>query len=138
MSAFIVDADCINSIVTYLNRHSRCFPWLREEFGYDVTQTGELSRLASALHDLNFRAVAQRYGEQRAKGDLEADPPFRFRIVHRHAVAVHKAACCLQYQCTEGDVPEQPLYRALDLIIERIADQIVRALPAYDKAAWGD
>jgi hypothetical protein len=138
MSAFIVGPDCINSIVTYVHQHANCFGWLRNEIGYDVQQAAELRRLAIALYLLNCAAVDQRYGKGTAAKDSSGGTHYTFRRVHRDSVAVHKAACCLRYQCCEGDVPEQPLYRALDSIISQIANDIIGKLAAYDKAPWGD
>lgn len=48
-----------------------------------------------------------------------------------------KACECLRYQCTEGDVPETSLFRALDALCEHIAREIAHATPAYKAAAWG-
>src|SRR5437867_12648535 len=117
MSAFIVAPECINSIVTYIRENSGSFGWLRDEFGYDVTQAEDLGRLASELFMLNCTAVDQRYGAGTAARDSSHALGFTFRLNHRDAVAVHKAACCLEYQCSEGDVPERPLFKALDFII---------------------
>ena len=138
MSAFIVGPGCINSIVTYLNQNAWSFGWLQKELGYGVTLTEDLSRLASALYLLNRTAVAQRYGEGIAAKDESASPVFTFRPVRRDPVAVHKAASCLSYQCSEGEVPEQPLFKALESIIDQVANQIVNKLPAYAAAPWGD
>ena len=59
MSAFIVAPECVNSIVTYIHEESGRFGWLRDEFGYDVTQAEDLGRLASALFMLNCTARAR-------------------------------------------------------------------------------
>ena len=138
MSAFIVGPGCINSIVTYINHHAGRFGWLHKQLGYDVTLTEDLSRLASALYLLNRTAVAQRYGEGIAAKDESKSPAFTFRPVRRDPVAVNKAASCLSYQCSEGEVPEQPLFKALESIIDQVANQIVNKLPAYAAAPWGD
>lgn len=102
MSAFIVAPGCINSIVTYLNYHATWFGWLVTDHGFDVTRTEDLHRLAEALYQMNCAAVDQRYGEGTAAKDEAEAPGFTFHRVVRSSVAVHKAACCLQYQCAEG------------------------------------
>src|SRR5271170_6270630 len=38
MSAFIVDPECINSIVTYIYRNREHFGWLHREHGYDPSK----------------------------------------------------------------------------------------------------
>jgi hypothetical protein len=136
MSAFIVAPDCINSIVTYLYQHPEHFRRLKRELGYDVAQSDDLRRLAIDLYHLNCDAVDQRYGKSATTEDESES--FAFCLVRRESIAVHKAACCLHYQCSEGNVPEQPLYEALKTIVARIADLIVSKLPTYDEAPWGD
>jgi hypothetical protein len=44
----------------------------------------------------------------------------------------------LLYQCSEGDVPEQSLFKALESIISSIANEIIQAMPDYEQAPWGD
>lgn len=41
-----------------------------------------------------------------------------------------------QYQCSEGTVPERPLYLAFNDVKGIMACEIVRRLPAYDVAEW--
>ena len=138
MSAFIVEAACVNSIMAYLNFHADRFRWLNRDLGYDVSQAEDLKRLAGALYALNCDAVDQRYGKGTAAQDTAEAGGFEYHPVMREGVAVYKAACCLHYQCSEGDVPERPLYRALERITAEIAEQIVRKLPGFEKAPWGD
>jgi hypothetical protein len=52
-------------------------------------------------------------------------------------VTAYKAISCLLYQCAEGDVPECPLYQDLERLAARLAADIVRSLPEYEKAPWG-
>jgi len=138
MSAFIVGAACINSIVAYLGGHADRFCWLNRDLGYDVSQPKDLHRLAGALHALNCEAVDQRYGRGTAAGDTASAPPFEYRPVIRDGVGVYKAILCLLYQCSEGDVPETPLYKALENMGNVIADDVVSGLPAFETASWGD
>ena len=138
MSAFIVAPKCINSIVTYLNSHVWSFRWLERDLGFNVAEGDDLRRLAEAFYRLNCAAVDQRYGNGTAAKDKSKAPAFEFWMTIRRPVEVYKAACCLRYQCSEGSVPEQPLFQALDYIIAAIADKIIKGLPEYDKAPWGD
>lgn len=139
MSAFIVEPDCINCIVTFIHKQAGFFcRWLKLEHGYDLTNIEDVKRFANALYTLNCEAVDERYGKGTAAKDEAERPPFSFRFVHRDGVAVYKAVCCLGYQCAEGDIPNRPLYQALEPIAGRIASAIVKQLPAYDAAPWGD
>jgi hypothetical protein len=49
-----------------------------------------------------------------------------------------KAIACLLYQCCEGNVPKSPLYDALNHAAGELAQRIVRDLPEYEQASWGD
>ena len=138
MSAFIVNWACINCIVTHLNLHAQRFGWLASELGYDVSRRADLDRLARALFAMNCRAVDHRYGPGTASQDMADVPAIGYRHVMRSAPAVYKAACCLQYQCIEGDVPETPLFKGLENIMRQIADRIVTDLPEFETASWGD
>jgi len=82
--------------------------------------------------------VDQRYGKGTAERDAKDAPAFKYQAVIRDGVAVYKAACCLHYQCTEGNVPKRTLYKALELIVEVVADRVISHLPGYESAPWGD
>lgn len=144
MSAFIVDDDCINRIVSHLNRNARDFEWLLSRSGYTLSQSEDLQRLASDLYLMNCDAVDGRYGPgTSAQDDAGRAGEFQFKFsppiysMPLPAVVIYKAAKCLRYQCSEGDVPQRPLFKLLDDIIASIADDIVTKMPAYDKANWG-
>src|SRR5437867_518103 len=110
MSAFIVTFDCINSIVTYLHANSSTFSWLKDRLKFDVSAAADVRALALALYRLNCDAIKERYGANALERDMIAAGRFHFRIVHRQPVEVFKAASCLLYQCSEGNVPEQDLF----------------------------
>jgi len=69
MSAFLVAADAINSIVTYLHERNAHFGWFGQKFGYDLSQREGVERLARALFELNVKALAERYGKGTAAND---------------------------------------------------------------------
>jgi hypothetical protein len=138
MSAFIVSSDCINSIVTYVHIHIGEFSWLMEGLRFNVSTEKGLEELASALYRMNCDAIEQRYGKKALQSDLSAGERFNFRIVRRQPVEVFKAVRCLLYQCSEGNVPERELFKTLEEIGGQIAQEIVRELPDFEKAAWGD
>ena len=49
----------------------------------------------------------------------------------------HKSTACLLYQCSEGDVPENPLYKALEELRSALAEHLVTSTPEWDAALWG-
>jgi hypothetical protein len=50
---------------------------------------------------------------------------------------VYKSLCCLIYQCSEGKVPEEPLFKTLVDIKRIMAGCLISRLPEYNKAFWG-
>lgn len=137
MSAFIVEDSCINKIITFFN-HNRDLCWVFHNRGYDPGQTEDLDRLASDLYLMNCDAVDQRYSKGTTAGDTAAEPAFEFKFDHAaDSVAIYKALSCLIYQCSEGNVPERPLYGLLERMQRALAHKIISGLPGYNAAAWG-
>lgn len=138
MSSYVVEDIVINAVVNYL-KTDWDGNWARsklKDMGYDLqdeTLTGCI-RLAQAMHDLNDCAVNERYSDHPA----EEFQPFIFRrmsdIEH---VPVLKALSCWLYQCSEGDVPQDLLYKFMDKIRDGWAMAIIHDMADYEKAAWG-
>lgn len=141
MSAYIVEDVVINAIVGYL-RTDRDGAWLRhriKEAGFDLedkTQAGCIA-LGQALYNLNHRACGIRYpGSDELPGE-GAIPYIYRRMSAIERIPALKALHCLKYQCSEGDAVHDPIYKLLEDIEISWMCKIVRALPAYDRAAWG-
>jgi hypothetical protein len=134
MSAYIVSHDCIARVVFALRS-------AQPERVID----GDL--LGMMLLEMNRRACVALYGDN----NVEAITPFRYvtppgephLIVH-----VYKSLRCYLYQCSEGDVPDQPLYLKLDALAgamadtlghDRTADRWLRpdVKAVYDAFEWG-
>jgi hypothetical protein len=49
---------------------------------------------------------------------------------------MYKALKSYLYQCGEGDIPERPLYQQLELLKQRIGDEIISDLQEYKAAKW--
>ncbi len=124
MSAFIVTNACIH----------RCVAVLAREYE-------NKDDLGAALLAMNVLAVGERYGATKATVDEQCDTyaaPYKFeRGYPCLPVESVKALRCLRYQCSEGAVPEEPLYKRLDAAINDLQSEIVSSLPGYDKASWG-
>jgi hypothetical protein len=137
MSAFIVSDKTINRIVSFLNADARNNSGCGfKKMGYALDQSEELERLARDLHLMNCDAVDDRYGKGTAAGDVPVAFAFHWENgVSRLAILKH--AKCLRYQCSEGNIPERPLYNALELFIESLSDDIISDLPEYENAKWG-
>lgn len=142
MSAFIVSEKTMHQVVEAVldrfDRHSSC----RTFAGVSLTDPDGANQIGAVLYALNGRAIVARYGE---RDDMLAGIPapyqFRYGSCRRtdrqtFLCHLHKAIACLVYQCAEGDVPEEPLYGELEALQHHLAEAIVSALPAWEKAAW--
>jgi hypothetical protein len=109
-----------------------------ENLNLNLTQKEDARRFAEALYGLNCDAMTQRYGKAALQSDRKEQGPFVFQLVERSPVAVYKAACCLIYQCSEGDVPERDLFKVLNEIPGQIAIHVAQSHPEYESAPWGD
>lgn len=130
MSAYMVEDVTINRIVSYImNQEMRGMPM---GLGLVGPSHEELQDLGTRMWKLNSRALQERYR------DATTDPrfyQFRFELVSR--VQAYKSLQCWLYQCAEGGVPSDPLYKTMTEVLHRIGADIIGELPAYEKAVWG-
>ena len=122
MSAYLVSEKTIHRVVTAL-----------ELEGNDrKTQTHEsLSKLGRELYALNNEAISQRYGER------EEVPDYHFQLQGTVSpIQLYKSLRCFLYQCSEGKVPEDPLFKIVEEKSNELACKIVHGLRAYDEAEW--
>lgn len=136
MSSFIVEDKTINSIVFHL---------CSDKDSHYVTSKfsiGELiahpKELGEEMYKLNLAAVEDRYGDYAALTmGAVSGKDYRYRPVNASPVQTLKNLQCWLYQCSEGEVPDSPLYKMMTAYASELAKDIVRALPEYDKASWG-
>ena len=144
MSAFVVSNKTINRTVSYMDQHGdgyshsnrSALPRALEEQGlrYEGPEA-----LGAAMNALNVEAVKQRYPGDKTEDDLPGicgpkDYAYRFQLCNRFQAL--KNLQCWLYQCSEGDVPEHPLFKALESMSNSIAHAIVVEMDEYDKAEW--
>lgn len=109
MSAYVVEAETIDRIVTYNDKLRLRDEWLylEPQKAAEVTpgQPHTLDALGISLFRMNVQAVNHCCHEQ--------NPVPLYRYTYRWAspVQVYKSLQCYLYQCAEGDVPETPLCR---------------------------
>jgi hypothetical protein len=140
MSAFMVNANVMAKVVTAILLNLDTF---------DGESTHRTALLAAPTHAqkeagakigrklflMNRRALHGRYG----CSDNNRLPQFVFeKWAAATPVEQFKAIHCLLYQCSEGNVPNSPLYGELNCVAGELAQRIVQDLPEYDKASWGD
>jgi hypothetical protein len=128
VSAYVVDDRTIHRIVTRLSFREAL------DLAAAAGTRADDAALGRALFDLNVRAVDARYGAGEAATFRDLD--YRHRPELCSDVQALKSLRCLLYQCSEGDVPETPLYKALDELSHAWALEIVEALPAWAAAQW--
>jgi len=149
MSAYIVEDKTINRILAGIEytQWGHCdyaaFPYAvmgckRNQF-YAIDRDDLLSKIAPighAMRSLNEDAVRARYDDADERGMIPA--PYVYNSEKAPSlVQLYKSLHCLLYQCSEGDVPEHPLFQALETWTQSIADKIVFNLPEFRAAEWG-
>ena len=144
MSAFIVEDQTINRIVTCLAdlEHSNVEPFMSlTEHGARFNgssgdeRQARADRLAREMFTMNMMAVHFRYGKL---DDMMPERAFEFAWEHSgDAWQVLKSLHCYLYQCSEGNVPDRPLYKELKEFGARLADALACSQPQYDAASWG-
>jgi hypothetical protein len=140
MSAFLINPETMNKVIraicspAYYRPHNRMFA------GYNVDRSNSWDKIGRALFALNVEAVSQRYPSERGK--FHTFEEYRFEGIpymrdRSEIVSCYKAAQCLAYQCSEGNVPEEAIYKELRDIILELQERIVAELDEYKAADWG-
>lgn len=143
MSAYIVEDKTINDSIAFLKTYTVVESWILKplnKLGYDLTKKEDRERLAKDLFVLNIDGVEARYG----KGQTQQFRPLNFKFVNKASSASRlsiiqciKSLHCLMYQCSEGNVPERDLFKAMETVIHNLEGHVVACMPEYDKAEWG-
>jgi len=158
MSCFLVGEDSINYLTSFFisssYKNDLLFSQINntlEEAGFkivfdDKTQNYPIAeKLAFEMFKLNFNAYTYRYKEYKnfqIEGikDLEN---YKFNEIeiginsNKNAIfQVLKSLHCFIYQCSEGDIIEDKLYKTLDRIASIISNNLISELPEYKKVDW--
>jgi hypothetical protein len=142
MSAFIVAKPCIARIVSFLSKCSNSRGMdscIVEGIGYNLPDAMLLldeRKLANDMMAMNYAAYYARY-----KGERSAPETFAARdfpaMQKLDPVVVYKSLVCFLYQCAEGDVREQQLYKTLKKVEHRLAYHIISETKEFKEAPWG-
>ena len=154
MSAYVVDDETINRIVTYFisistgNGHEWTLRPL-EEIGFKIKRNEEeQKRLAEEMFELNCQSVNERYGKDQAQEfrplDFQYNPGLKemafgisqlvYEVTFFQAL---KSLACFLYQSCEGTCDNLPLYLALRDVQNRLCINYVNNRPEYESAKWG-
>jgi hypothetical protein len=128
MSAFIVSEDTMHRVMNILDRRAHYLGCFRDT---DFGKTRSVEALAGRLQSINVQAVNSYYD------DGQEAEPYRHKTTFPVSDIVgYKAVQCLLYQCSEGDVPDTPLFKELRNFMNGLASLIISDLPAYRDAPW--
>jgi len=130
----------INRVVTWLYGELDESNYLREQLqarlSMDIVEDGFEEKLGLAMFQLNIKGVNTRYSDKPAAKFRQLD--YSYQSAYVLEMQVLKSLQCWLYQCTEGDVPNDPLYRFFEEVAApRLMDKIIRRLPEYERAEWG-
>ena len=155
MSAYVVSYETMNRLLAGLSytqyRHDTYPHGPRELLGrpFDANCEPEaLTALGIKLLSLNVRAVQCRYEDLRSKTPSECVGFFNPGMEHTDFVydpatvsptpaQLYKTLQCFIYQCSEGAIIHDPLYKELEEWWNRIGHFIISNLPEYNSAVWG-
>jgi len=141
MSAYVVDTETVDRIIWALRmcNTDRAMHWPRLGdrlsnlfLGNDEEQAVNTAAFGQELLAMNVAAVEARYNER----DPEPEYTQVRACVGLTPVQAYKSVSCYLYQCSEGDVPEWPLYQVLREWQSDLAHMIVANLPEYKNGSW--
>jgi hypothetical protein len=146
MSAYVVNPITINKIVAalkYSNDHPNHYPQIFAEIEDDILKFEDAADFGRTMYAMNINAVEQRYGDSdRLPASYDENDQmvsYKYDAMYSKmpsALLVYGALRCYLYQCSEGDVMELPLYKALQNWSRDLAMCIVENIPEYD-GLWG-
>lgn len=135
MSSYVVSDATIDVVLSLLDTRG-AEPIIRalHPFTLPDDPRDARDRLGAEILTLNDEAAGLSIGEPPAP---EQHADYRFRQETRPLAWTLKQLDCLIYQLSEGDIPERPLFKALERIRREIADRILTANPEYAASPWG-
>jgi hypothetical protein len=133
MSAYVVEDKTINRIVSFL-QHDRDNDYIKHRLAKECgvftwTTPEDFGRMLFAL---NVRSVKERY-----PNDHDTYPPYQYQYEVCDRMQALKSLRCWLYQSCEGEVDQEPLYQIMDDYANRLALDLVSAMPQWDAAEWG-
>lgn len=137
MSAFIVGNQCIENILNHLCSLKDMEIYSLNpltELGYDLRHMNDpmaAKKLAKDMMAMNVASIRARYGTS------DAHDRVKLGMSRCTPAQAYKSLACFLYQCHEGDIPQLPLFKALEKVKTNIAEDIVRTSAGYDELTWG-
>lgn len=111
-------------------------------------KTVSIKAVYNALSEMNCNALNQRYmHDDKAEPEQFPKNYNRFEIAGNYKDGAFeiptsyyqllKSIDCYMYQCSEGNVPNSALYKAVEDIRATLVNWIIRNTVAYNNAYWG-
>lgn len=155
MSSYVVDPKTINIIVSaFYNasryEHIRSIPRLHPKWPYCtpalfIATQEQAAELGDTLYEMNKNATQQRYGDKSddtlpgTYGEDDKLMKFEFAYTsHWSRENLYRAINEYLYQCSEGDVDELPLFKAVKEYHDRLAHHIADSFIQEERAKRGD
>jgi hypothetical protein len=143
MLAFLIGHDTMDRIICLLRKKE--IPGLELYTGPEaVPDFDAATDLGRQLYELNLSAMMARYDEPGADPDFFESYSYREPAQGLGIPESYKALRCFLYQCSEGDVPEHPMFKQLTRVAETMGEvylalnsQCIDDTQAYQIAPWG-
>ncbi len=134
MSSWIVSDTVINSVIE-LTQEFDFYDTLKSklEILKFVDKSGfvDWKKYGQALIGMNYEAVNQRYDEK------EKSSKFKLKKTEFDVYQKIKNLHCFNYQCSEGNVPETPLFKFVEELIHTVENGMIIRTQIYEEAKWG-
>lgn len=131
MSAYIVDDNIINRIVTWIYKEFDLSPNFKKNFCERLNDINK-ANLRLAMINMNIEAVNQRYSEKTKLRKF-----FNCSNIEADDVQVCKSMSCWLYQCSEGNIGERDLYKLFKEYVHiYLLKKIVYNSKEYQEAKW--
>ena len=147
MSAFYVGTESLSMITDIISRYlvggfnSFGFEFPREIVTLFEGESDE--RIFTALAGTNLDALEQRYNKEIAVEMFDGKDYEEGHDIWKPRNGVQpwhyqllKSLECYIYQCSEGNVPNTPIYKAIDDLSTRLAIFIATNQKEYEDAEW--
>lgn len=112
-----------------------------------ISEVTNIKAVYNALSEMNHNAVNQRYEGINFEAEPFPKEYKQFEVAGNYKDGAFeipisyyqllKSIDCYLYQCSEGNVPESALYKAVEDIRAMLANWIIRNTIAYNAANWG-
>lgn len=132
MSAYIVSPKCLKTVVEAI-MHAECGKFWHEPMRTTDELNEQANQLAYDLIAMNYRAVNFRYDENNSPDDYKLPKISLVNAPEKNLA--YRALGEFTYQCSEGDVPGEELFKRVEEAETRLGHIIAQQV-AYGAGGW--